>query len=124
MNLKKIFVANMRNFRRREGISQMKLADICDTAASYIGEIEIGKKFPSINMIERIAAALKVDAYRLFMDESGKPPYDECVEARDFIQRTMPNRVKQEVAAHLLAIISGGINDTFYPAEEKKTDVP
>jgi transcriptional regulator with XRE-family HTH domain len=124
MDLKKIFVANMRKFRRRERISQMKLADMCDTAASYIGEIEIGKKFPSINMIERIAAALKVDVYRLFMDESGKPPYDEGVEARDFILRTMPNRVKQEVVANLLAIISDGINDTLYPAEEKKTDAP
>jgi transcriptional regulator with XRE-family HTH domain len=124
MNLKKTFVANMRNFRKREGLSQMKLADMCDTAASYIGEIEIGKKFPSINMVERIAAALKVDAYRLFMDESGKPPYDAGLDAKNFILHTMPNRVKQEVAAHLLALIRGGIKDTLYPAEEKKTDVP
>jgi transcriptional regulator with XRE-family HTH domain len=119
MNLKKIFVANMRSFRRREGISQMKLADMCNTAASYIGEIEISKKFPSITMVERIAAALKVDAYRLFMDDSGKPLYDEDVEARDFVLHRMPNRVKQEVAASLMALISDGINDTLYPAEKQ-----
>ncbi|GMO50179.1 MAG: hypothetical protein Ta2B_30820 [Termitinemataceae bacterium] len=31
----------------------MKLAEKCGTAASYIGEIEIGRKFPSVEMIER-----------------------------------------------------------------------
>ena len=47
----------------------MKLAEICNTSTSYIGEIEIGKKFPSIEMIDKIAEALNIKTYFLFIDE-------------------------------------------------------
>ena len=46
----------------------MKLAELCGTSTSYIGEIEIGKKFPSVEMIQQIAAALHIKPYRLFTD--------------------------------------------------------
>jgi transcriptional regulator with XRE-family HTH domain len=68
MGLKEIFIVNLKKFRKREKISQMRLAEKCNTAASYIGEIEIGRKFPSLEMIERIAGALRVEPYRFFMD--------------------------------------------------------
>jgi transcriptional regulator with XRE-family HTH domain len=113
MNLKEIFVANLKNFRKRECLSQMALAEICDTSASYIGEIEIGRKFPSIEMVEKIAAALKVDAYRLFIDESGKP-YETSVELREFLLK-MPNRIKQDISAQLMALIGAGIDETLSP---------
>lgn len=48
----------------------MKLAEMCETSTSYIGEIEIAKKFPSIEMIEKIAHALEVRPFQLFQDES------------------------------------------------------
>ena len=38
----------------------MKLAELCGTSTSYIGEIEIGKKFPSIEMIEQILKDLEI----------------------------------------------------------------
>jgi transcriptional regulator with XRE-family HTH domain len=113
MNLKEIFVTNLKNFRKRECLSQMALAEICDTSASYIGEIEIGRKFPSIEMIEKIAAALKVDAYQLFIDGSGKP-YEASMEMKEFLLK-MPNRVKQELSAQLMALIGTGIDETLSP---------
>ena len=50
----------------------MKLAELCKTAPSYIGEIEIGRRFPSINLIEKIADILDVEPYRFFIDETGE----------------------------------------------------
>jgi transcriptional regulator with XRE-family HTH domain len=47
----------------------MRLAEICDSSTGYIGEIESGKRFPSVNMIERIAKALKIESYFLFKNE-------------------------------------------------------
>jgi transcriptional regulator with XRE-family HTH domain len=44
----------------------MRLAELCDSSTGYIGEIESGKRFPSVNMIERIAKALKIESYFLF----------------------------------------------------------
>lgn len=48
----------------------MRLAELCETSTSYIGEIEIAKKFPSIEMIEKIARALDIRPFQLFQDES------------------------------------------------------
>jgi transcriptional regulator with XRE-family HTH domain len=71
MELKQIFIANLKSFRKREGISQMKLAERCDTSPGYIGEIEIGRKFPSIEMIDKMAAALKIEPHHFFINRSG-----------------------------------------------------
>ncbi len=50
-------------------MSQMRLAELCETSTSYIGEIEIAKKFPSVEMIEKIARALSVRPFQLFQDD-------------------------------------------------------
>ena len=48
----------------------MRLAEMCDTAPSYIGEIEIGRRFPSLKLIEKISKALGVEPYRFFIGET------------------------------------------------------
>ena len=70
MALKQVFINNMKKFRKREKISQMKLAELCNTSPTYIGEIEVGKKFPSISMIEKIAAILRIEPYQFFIDRN------------------------------------------------------
>jgi transcriptional regulator with XRE-family HTH domain len=72
MGLKRVFVQNLRKFRNSRGFSQMKLAELCDTAPNYIGEIEIGRRFPSLKLIEKIGNALNVEPYRFFIDEAGE----------------------------------------------------
>jgi transcriptional regulator with XRE-family HTH domain len=52
----------------------MRLAELCDSSTGYIGEIESGKRFPSVNMIERIAKALNIESYFLFKNEPIEPP--------------------------------------------------
>jgi transcriptional regulator with XRE-family HTH domain len=47
----------------------MRLAELCDSSTGYIGEIESGKRFPSVSMIERIAEALDIESYCLFRNE-------------------------------------------------------
>ena len=52
----------------------MRLAELCDSSTGYIGEIESGKRFPSVKMIERIAGALEIESYCLFKNEPIKAP--------------------------------------------------
>jgi transcriptional regulator with XRE-family HTH domain len=52
------------------GISQAKLAEKVNTAPTYIAMIELEKKFPSVDMLERIAAALEIDPPELFSTTS------------------------------------------------------
>jgi transcriptional regulator with XRE-family HTH domain len=53
----------------------MRLADLCESSTGYIGEIESGKRFPSVAMIERIAKALEIESYYLFKNEPVNPVF-------------------------------------------------
>jgi transcriptional regulator with XRE-family HTH domain len=66
MTIQELFIANLKDYRKLRAVSQARLAERCDTSQAYIAEIEVGKKFPSPAMIEKIAAALQIESYRLF----------------------------------------------------------
>lgn len=65
-NLRQVLSLNMKKRRKRLGLSQAKLAEKVNTAPTYIAMIELEKKFPSVEMIERIADALEMDTTELF----------------------------------------------------------
>ncbi|MDR2632189.1 MAG: helix-turn-helix transcriptional regulator [Treponema sp.] len=69
MGLQHIFIKNMKKYRKLAGITQEKLAELCDTDPCYIGQIETGRRFPSVLYIERIATALCIAPYLLFYDQ-------------------------------------------------------
>ena len=65
-DIRLILAENMKKYRKILGISQEKLAERISTAPNYIAMIEVGRKFPSAGMLERIALALNVDTPELF----------------------------------------------------------
>ena len=65
-DIKKLLGSNIKYHRMKLGISQSKLAEMAEMATNYLGLLENGKKFPSAEMIERIAAALGKDSADLF----------------------------------------------------------
>jgi len=68
MTFQELFITNLKDFRKIHKISQAKLAELCESSQAYIAEIEVGKKFPSPDMIERIALALDIESYSLFQN--------------------------------------------------------
>jgi len=74
--LRKILGANMKAYRAELGYSQVKLAELVDTATNYIAQIENGKRFPTDTMLEKIAKALQKKGYELF----SLVPYEEKIE--------------------------------------------
>ena len=69
LTIQELFIINLKAHRKLRHISQSKLADLCDSSTGYIGEIETGKCFPSVSMIERIACALEIESWQLFKNE-------------------------------------------------------
>jgi transcriptional regulator with XRE-family HTH domain len=65
-SLRSVLAFNMKVQRKILGISQAKLAEKVSTSTHYIGMIESERKFPTPEMLERIAAALEIDAPVLF----------------------------------------------------------
>jgi transcriptional regulator with XRE-family HTH domain len=79
-NLRELLSFNMKEQRRILGISQAQLAERVNTSAHYISQIEQKNKFPSPEMLERIAAALEIDSTRLFSLFSKDSFTDEAVQ--------------------------------------------
>ena len=69
-NLQRCLAKNMKLYRKKEGLSQAALAEKAGTAPNYIALIEVGKNFPSLQMLEKIANALNVDCLDLFDKKS------------------------------------------------------
>lgn len=87
MDLRTVFITNLKRCRKEQKISQMRLAELCETSTSYIGEIEIAKKFPSIEMIEKIACALSIRPFQLFQDDSDIIPADDREKKRALVKK-------------------------------------
>jgi transcriptional regulator with XRE-family HTH domain len=70
MGLQQVFMANMKKYRKERGLTQEKLAELCATDPAYIGQLENGRRCPSMVYIEKIATALGIAPCLLFYDES------------------------------------------------------
>ena len=67
--LRTVLATNLKIRRKSMGITQEKLAELVNTAPTYIAMIEAERRTPSFKMIERLAEALKIDAPELFSME-------------------------------------------------------
>ena len=106
MNLQQTFIANLKKIRKLRGISQMTLSELCNMGGNYIGQIEMGRRIPSFEKIEKIAASLEVPSYELFMYETGEKPEPKT---RDYLQE-LPYSIKKDIIARLLAAVHKDIN--------------
>jgi len=80
-HLKSILASNIKIRRKKQGLTQENLAEMVNTASTYIAMIESGKRTPSFKMIERIANVLKVDASELFSTK--EYPFESSPEIRE-----------------------------------------
>ncbi len=69
MNLLEIFANNIRQQRIKQGISQEKLAELSELHRTYISDIERCQRNISLNNLEKISKALKVEPYQLLMEK-------------------------------------------------------
>ena len=69
-SLRSLLTFNMKAQRHILGITQAQLAERVNTSTNYIALIESEKKFPTPEMLERIATALEIDAPFLFSTKS------------------------------------------------------
>lgn len=69
MDIIKVFGSNLKKYRTTMGISQEAFADKCDMHRTYISAIEYFRRSISLENIQRIADALGIEAYKLFLEE-------------------------------------------------------
>jgi transcriptional regulator with XRE-family HTH domain len=64
-NIKEILAKNLKVLRRKKGLTQEKLAEKTGMSIQYLALLELAQKFPSGEMLERLANSLDVDTYKL-----------------------------------------------------------
>lgn len=67
MDIIKVFGSNVRKYRTAKGISQEKFAELCGLHRTYISDIECFRRSISLENIQKIADALELDTYKLFI---------------------------------------------------------
>ena len=113
MALQNIFIGNMKKYRKLAGITQEKLAELCDTDPCYIGQIETGRRFPSIAYIERIVVALSIAPYQLFYDEISLIKKDTSEEAVSSIRAEYRELMKTVLIESVSQGISSVIDELY-----------
>lgn len=59
---------NLRLLRGRDGLSQEALADLVDLHRTYVGSIERSERNVSLDNVEKLATALKIDICELLSE--------------------------------------------------------
>ncbi len=70
LSLQDIFLNNLKFYRKKNGLSQEALSEKLNKGVNYINRIESHASFPTIQVIEEIAAILNIKASKLFEEES------------------------------------------------------
>jgi transcriptional regulator with XRE-family HTH domain len=107
--LHQLLVRNMKRYRILLGISQADLAERAGISVGFVGEVEMGRKFPSPEKLEAIAHVLGLRPFRLLMgpedvtDAMGPDAVFETAEKLkkrlsdeidDFVREADPNKPK------------------------------
>jgi transcriptional regulator with XRE-family HTH domain len=70
MDIIKVFGTNVRKYRQNQNLSQEKFAEMCNLHRTYISDIERFKRSISLENVQKIADALNIETYLLFLDNT------------------------------------------------------
>jgi transcriptional regulator with XRE-family HTH domain len=91
-NIKEILALNLKENRRKLGITQPELAERAGMSTQYLAMIEIARKFPTADILERLAVALGINSNELF---SVAVSPERAIEE---LQRVVVKNIEQVVA--------------------------
>jgi transcriptional regulator with XRE-family HTH domain len=73
--------STIRAFRNSQNVSREGLAERAGLHPNYLGAVERGEMNPGIENVQKIAKALRIPLYKLFIEPGGKadPLFDELL---------------------------------------------
>lgn len=69
MDIINVFAYNLKKYRTLKGLSQEAFAKMSGLHRTYISAIERKKRSISLDNVQKIANALEIDTYLLFIDK-------------------------------------------------------
>jgi len=103
IDIKEIFAENLRKIRRKKGLTQEKLAEKANMSLQYLALLEIARKFPSGEMLERLANALDIETYELLA--VAPSPQNELEQLRKEIKDDIKNAFGEKLEQAITNVI-------------------
>lgn len=88
-NEQEVFISNVKRIRNEKKITQMQLAEKACLSAGLIGELELGRRNPSLATIVKIAGALQVPVYSLFYDNDSDEEFFQKLKKKEEIKENI-----------------------------------
>jgi transcriptional regulator with XRE-family HTH domain len=100
-NIQEIFAHNLKEKRRNCGFSQAKLAEMVNVSTHHIAMMEIARNYPTLDLVERLAKALNIEIYELFINPLSPP------EEMERLYQTVAKNIEQVVGAAIEKALAG-----------------
>jgi transcriptional regulator with XRE-family HTH domain len=105
-NIRETFARNLRENRRKCGLTQAQLAEKAEVSTHYIALIELARNIPKVETIERLAKSLNVEIYELFI-----VPLSPAMEMKN---------IHEAIIADLKDIVKESVDEAFEQERKKQ----
>ena len=95
-DIREVFASKLREYRRKCGFTQENLAETVGISTHYLAMLETGRNFVTSDTLERLAAALGIPVFELFITEQS--PRIELEQLRQDIVREIKKEINQTVS--------------------------
>jgi transcriptional regulator with XRE-family HTH domain len=118
LGIREILALNLKLNRQKCGLTQEKLAEKAGISANYLSMVEISKKFPTPEMLDRLAEALEIDTIQLF-DASDTPEERALLHLEKSIMDNI-NKQQQQAIAEMKKTVINAVKETFKERKNSK----
>jgi len=104
-NLREIFAHNLKKKRQNCGFSQAKLAEMVSVSTHHIATIETARNYPTLDLVERMANALNIEIYELFINPLS--PQEEM----EYLYKEVAKNIEQIVSETIEKVLANKSNN-------------
>jgi transcriptional regulator with XRE-family HTH domain len=103
--IRETFAKNLKENRRKTGLSQQQLAEKAEVSTHYIAILELARSFPTSEVMDRIAKALNIETHEFFLVPDS--PKEELEKLRlaiiDEVKQAVDESIQKALCADLKA---------------------
>ena len=115
VSIREILALNLKEYRRKNGLTQEKLAEKAGISANYLSMVEISRKFPTPEMLDRLARALNIQTFQLF--DPATTPDGALLHLEqaiiDNIETVLRKTIKQDIISEINQTVSKAIKEAL-----------
>ena len=122
VSIREILALNLKEYRRKSGLTQEKLAEKAGISANYLSMVEISRKFPTPEMLDRLAETLNIQTFQLFdpsTTSEGALLHLEQVIVEN-VEKVVRTTIKQEIVSEINQTVSMAIKQAFSEKSKSK----